>query len=143
MDSIASQTDVTIEQAKKMLLASQEDCEDVDISKAVRGATRSIHEAIATDAMKCIRHYGVTNRGPLSTQLIVTGSSGWNTHLASALKVSCSQEVVMESSVTHIQPLPTSVTNEKNWHIALGASLASMLQQRQRRDSDCAIKDVA
>ncbi len=143
IESIASQTDVTIEQAKKMLLASQEDCEDGDISNAVRGATRSIHESIATDAMKCIRHYGVTNRGPLSTQLIVTGSSGWNTHLASALTAACSQEVVIESSVTHIQPLSSSVTNENNWHIALGASLASMLQQRQRRDSDCTIKDAA
>jgi Tfp pilus assembly PilM family ATPase len=143
ISSIALHTDVTIEQAERMLLASQDDCEDTDISKAVRGATRSIHEAIAVDAMKCIRHYGVTNRGPLSTQLIVTGSSGWNTHLANALSLTCSQKIINESSVQHIQQLPTSVTCKKNWHIALGASLASMIQERQRRGSDCAIKDAA
>ncbi len=143
IEAIASHTDVTIEQAKRMLMVSQNEPVDLDISKAVRDATRATHEAIATDVMKCTRHYGVTNRGPLSTHLIVTGNSGWNTHLANVLKASCSQEVVSDRDVPHIQALPSGVIHSNGWHVALGASLVSMQQQRRRSDSDIVIKDAA
>ncbi len=143
VEAIASHTDVTIEQAEQMLSCSQNETEDIEVSKAVRDATREIHEAIATDAMKCIRHYGVTNRGPLSTHLIVTGSSGWNTHLANVLKTSCSQEVVPDREIPHIQSLPSEIISSNGWHVAFGASLANLYQQKQRRGSDTIIKEAA
>lgn len=143
IEAIATHTDVTFDQAERMITASQEGEEDADISKAVRDATRSTHESIATDAMKCMRHYGVTNRGPISTHLIVTGSSGWNTHLANILETSCSQEVVSDRNIQHIHALPSDTLSTKGWHAALGASLTSVSSQRERRDSDTTIKDVA
>jgi hypothetical protein len=90
-----------------------------------------------------MRHYGVTNRGPISTHLIVTGSSGWNTHLANVLEISCSQEVVSDRNIQHIHALPSDTLSTKGWHAALGASLTSVSSQRERRDSDTTVKDVA
>jgi Tfp pilus assembly PilM family ATPase len=134
LDAIAVHTDVTFEQAERMLFCSQEE-PDIDITKAVRDATRATHEAIATDAMKCIRHYGVANRGPLSTHIIVTGNVGWNVHLANVLTSSCSQEVVSDTDIPHIQSLPKDIVQTNGWHAALGASLACMYRHRRLSDS--------
>jgi Tfp pilus assembly PilM family ATPase len=136
IESIASHTGVSIEQATRMLVESATLDPHSDIGKTVRDATRAIHEAIATDAMKCIRHYGVTNRGPLSSQLIITGSAGWNVFLAGVLSTACNQEVVKDASATHIQALPNEVINTPGWHIALGASLSIFQETQQRRGSD-------
>lgn len=143
IESISSQTNVTTAQAESMLDSLKSDSKDKEINKAVRDATRATHEAIATDAMKCIRHYGVTNRGPVSTQLVVSGSSGWNPFLAHALDVVCSQDIVKVEDVQHIQALPASITDCNGWHVALGASLAGLSSQRQRRGSDLVTKDAA
>ncbi|MBC8200796.1 MAG: hypothetical protein H8E86_02025 [Planctomycetes bacterium] len=143
IDAIASHTNVTTEQAKRMLMPTQFDTSVEEITKAVRDATRATHESIATDAMKCIRHYGVTNRGPLSTNLIVTGSAGWNVHLAEVLSMSCSQEITADQDIPHIHALPSTITNTNGWHIALGASLASMQSQLQRRRSEVTKKEAA
>ena len=86
--------------------------------------------------MKCLRHYGVTNRGPLSSQTIITGSAGWNQHLSSVLSSTCNQDVIPDSDVQHIQGLSTQVTDKSGWHIALGASLAKINLNKQRRVSD-------
>lgn len=141
--SIAEHTGVSFEQASKMLLYPCDSAMQSDISKAVRDATRSTHEAIATDAMKCIRHYGVTNRGPLSSKLIITGSAGWNSHLANVLAPACNQEVTRESVEPHIQGLPTEITEMPGWHVALGASLASVLETQHRRGSDRSLEEAA
>ncbi len=143
VSAIESQTGVTTNQAKKMLDTSRFDDGDNDISKAVRDATRSTHEAIATDVMKCIRHYGVTNRGPLSSCTIITGSSGWNQHLANILSTACSQEIVAESDQKHVSKLPNTVTNTNGWHIALGVSLSNINSQKQRRGSDLNMGEAA
>jgi Tfp pilus assembly PilM family ATPase len=143
IESISSQTNVTTAQAESMLENLKSDTKDKEISKAVRDATRATHEAIATDAMKCIRHYGVTNRGPVSAQLVVSGSSGWNPFLAQALDAVCSQNIVKVGDVRHIQALPESVTLANGWHVALGASLTGLSSQRQRRGSDLITKEAA
>ena len=141
--SIASHTGVSIEQATNMLVESNNKDTHSDIVKAVRDATRATHEAIATDAMKCIRHYGVTNRGPLSSQLIITGSAGWNTFLADVLSTACNQDVVADLSTTHLQTLPVEVTALPGWHISLGASLAALQTTQQRRGTDCYTEEAA
>ncbi len=143
IDSITSHTGVTVKQAMKMLRASSDSSEVDDISKAVRDATRGTHEAIATDAMKCIRHYGVTNRGPLSTKVIITGSAGWNTHLSAVLHLACNQEIVSDVSLNHVNSLPSATVQSSGWHIALGASLAELSEVQQRRGSDCSTKEAA
>ncbi len=143
IDSIASHTGVTKNQAERMLEETQSIQESNDISRAVRDATRTIHEAMATDAMKCIRHYGVTNRGPLSSQLIITGSASWNLNLAEVLHAACNQTVVKDDSADHIQSLPESIRATHGWHIALGASLAQFGETKQRRDSDLSERDAA
>ena len=143
IESVSSHTQVTKEQAKRMIDDIQSTASEDDVSKAVRDATRATHEAIATDAMKCIRHYGVTNRGPLSTKLIVTGSAGWNPFLAKTLSNACSQNVVHDHMAPHIQALEEGVTNTGGWHVALGASLACLSTCRQRRGSDSTIKEAA
>ncbi len=143
IESIASHTGVTNEQAKKMLEDADSLESNEEVCKAVRDATRSTHEAIATDTMKCIRHYGVTNRGPLSTKLIITGSSGWNTNLAASLSTSCNQNIVRDVLSKHIQSLPESVLQTCGWHIALGASLATISTNKLRRDSDNSTREAA
>lgn len=141
--AISSQTGVTSEQAAGMLIGSTCTGEASSISRAVRDATRTTHEAIATDAMKCLRHYGVTNRGPLSSQTIITGSAGWNQHLASALSTMCNQEVISDRDVQHIQRLPERVVETNGWHIALGASLSNINASKQRRVSDLFGREAA
>jgi Tfp pilus assembly PilM family ATPase len=143
IESIASHTGVTIEQANRMLEESSNSNTSDDIHKAVRDATRATHEAIATDAMKCIRHYGVTNRGPLSTQLIITGSAGWNSNLSTVLSMACNQDVVQDATASHIQSLPSAIRQTCGWHIALGASLGELQQTNRRRGSDEAGKEAA
>ncbi len=141
--AIASRTGVTIEQASGMLeQASGSQCNE-KISKAVRDATRATHEAIATDAMKCIRHYGVTNRGPLSTQLVITGSAGWNSHLADVLQISCNQDVVPDVVLPHFSSLPSAILDTDGWHVALGSSLADLSTYQQRRGCDRPSKEAA
>jgi len=143
IESIASHTGVTFEQANGMLEKSNQEEPNCDISKAVRDATRAVHGAVATDSMKCIRHYGVTNRGPLSSQLIITGSAGWNTHLAQMLTSACNQIVVQDITLNHIHPLENLVVHTSGWHAALGASLAVLNTTKQRRGSDQFTKEVA
>jgi len=143
IDSIATHTGVTHIQAQSMLEEMQTSTNNDDIGRAVRNATRAIHEAIATDAMKCIRHYGVTNRGPVSSKLLITGSAGWNENLANVLCKACSQDVVQDVSSKHIQHLPELILQNQGWHIALGASLANVSVTKQRRGSDQYTKDVA
>ena len=143
IDAIASHTNVTAEQAKRMLAPSQFKNDNEEITKAVRDATRATNEAIATDAMKCIRHYGVTNRGPLSANLIVTGSAGWIAHLAEVLATSCSQEILADREIPHIHALPQTIINTEGWHVSLGASLASMQSDRQRRSGEVTNKEAA
>lgn len=143
IESIATHTGVTVKQAKRMLEESGNPGQTDDISKAIRDATRATHDTIATDAMKCMRHYGVTNRGPLSTQLIITGSAGWNIHLANVLSVACNQEVVRDNDSKHIQSLPTAIQETNGWHISLGASLAELNATKQRRGSDQFVKEAA
>jgi len=143
IEATASHTGVTLEQARGMLeQASGSKCND-EINKAVRDATRATHEAIATDAMKCIRHYGVTNRGPLSTQLIITGSAGWNTHLAEMLQIACNQDVIPDVVLPHFNTLPSTVIDTNGWHVALGASLAELSTYQQRRGCDRPTKEAA
>lgn len=134
--AISKHTGVTQEQAIGMLAGSKNCDETSSITRAVRDATRSTHELIATDAMKCLRHYGVTNRGPLSSQTIVTGSAGWNQHLGSVLAVTCNQEVIPDFDAQHIQGLSKQIIDTKGWQIALGASLAKINLNKQRRVSD-------
>jgi Tfp pilus assembly PilM family ATPase len=134
--AISKHTGVTREQAIGMLAGSN-DCDDTSsITRAVRDATRSTHESIATDAMKCLRHYGVTNRGPLSSQTIITGSAGWNQHLSSVLSSTCNQDVIPDFDVQHIQGLSKEIVDTNGWQIALGASLAKINLNKQRRVSD-------
>jgi Tfp pilus assembly PilM family ATPase len=143
IDSISSHTGVTVDQAKRMLGESCDSSNVDDISKVVRDATRATHESIATDAMKCIRHYGVTIRGPLSTKMIITGSAGWNTHLSEVLHLACNQEIMPDVSLEHINTLPLATTQSSGWHVALGASLAELSTVQQRRGSDCSTKEAA
>ena len=134
--AISKHTGVTKEQAIGMLAGSKSCDETSSITRAVRDATRSTHESIATDAMKCLRHYGVTNRGPLSSQTIITGSAGWNQHLSTVLSSTCNQDVIPDFDVQHIQGLSKQITNTTGWQIALGASLAKINLNKQRRVSD-------
>jgi Tfp pilus assembly PilM family ATPase len=143
VEAISKHTGVTHEQAIGMLDGSKISSEQSSITRAVRDATRSTHESIAIDAMKCLRHYGVTNRGPLSIQTIITGSAGWNHHLSSVLSLTCNQDVIPDSDVQHIQGLSKQITETSGWHVALGASLATMNLNKQRRVSDFFGKEAA
>ncbi|MDP7005298.1 MAG: hypothetical protein QF718_03710 [Phycisphaerales bacterium] len=143
VSAIESQTGVTSQQAIKMLDNSRFGVSSDDFSKVVRDATRSTHEAIATDVMKCMRHYGVTNRGPLSSYTIITGSSGWNQHLANILSNACNQEVVADYESKHIKELSSEVTKVNGWHLSLGASLSNINTQKQRRGSDHSMGEAA
>ena len=143
IESIESQTGVTSQQATKMLDCTRTSNNDNVINKAVRDATRSTHESIATDAMKCMRHYGVTNRGPLSSHTIITGSAGWNHHLATVLSAACNQKVLADIETKHISELPTTVTSTNGWHVALGASLSNINPQKQRRANDQLLGEAA
>ncbi len=140
---ITNHTGVTNSQAIRMLEQSKRYDVINDISKAVRNATRSIHESIATDAMKCIRHYGVTNRGPLSSELIITGSAGWNENLASTLSTACSQDVLQDVRLPHIQSLSSQKLLQPGWHVALGASLSSLPIDQERRGRGLKSKGAA
>ena len=136
IDAISKHTGVTQVQATGMLDGSKCRGEASSISRAVRDATRTTHEAIAMDAMKCLRHYGVTNRGPLTSQTIITGSAGWNQHLGSVLSTTCNQNVIPDTEVEHIKSLPQGILETNGWHIALGASLANVNTNKQRRVGD-------
>jgi hypothetical protein len=142
IESIATHTGVTTSQALRML-EEQHGKSNEDINKAVRDATRGTHESIATDAMKCLRHYGVTNRGPLSSQILITGSAGWNENLAYILSTACNQDVVRDSDSQHLCSLPESITQIEGWHIALGASLSILHSTKGRRGSDGLVKEAA
>jgi len=142
IESIATHTGVTTTQASRML-EEQHDKSNEDINKAVKDATRGAHESIATDAMKCLRHYGVTNRGPLSSQMLITGSAGWNENLAQVLSAACNQEVVIDSDSQHLSTIPESIKQIQGWHIALGASLSILNSTQGRRGSDYQAKKEA
>lgn len=143
IEAIAKHTGVTKEQAIGMLDGAKSSDEVSSIAQAVRDATRSKHESIGTDAMKCLRHYGVTNRGPLSSRTIITGSAGWNQHLSSVLASTCNQEVMPDTNLQHVQGLPMDVVSTDGWHVALGASLANINLNKQRRVSDFFSRDAA
>ncbi len=141
--AISKHTGVTREQATGMLCGSTNGEEASSITRAVRDATRSTHESIATDVMKCLRHYGVTNRGPLSSQTIITGSAGWNQHLSSVLSSTCNQDVIPDFDVKHIHGLSKQIIETNGWHIALGASLANIKLNNQRRVRDLFGREAA
>ena len=143
IEAISKHTGVTQEQAIGMLAGSKHCDETSSITRAVRDATRSTHESISTDAMKCLRHYGVTNRGPLSSQTIITGSAGWNQHLGSVLSSTCNQDVIPDFDVQHIQGLSKQIIDTNGWQIALGASLAKINLNKQRRVSDIFWREAA
>ena len=143
LKSIESHTGVTNHQAALMLKNTKANLSDPSITQAVGDATRSIHEAIAKDAMKCTRHYGVTNRGPLSSCLYVTGSAGWNHHLGEVLSNACNQEVLPDIAAKHINQLDEKVCATAGWHVALGASLANIERSKSRRNSDQPTREAA
>ena len=78
----------------------------------------------------------MTNRGPLSSCLYVTGSYGWNQHLGEVLNTACNQDVLPDVSASHINRLSEEISSTKGWHIALGASLTNLQSSKNRRGSD-------
>ena len=81
LNAIQVHTGVSIDQAIRMFEESRFYGGESTISKAVRDSTRSIHKEIASEIVKYLRHYGVTNRGPKSSKIYITGKGGWNQFL--------------------------------------------------------------
>ena len=133
---IKRHTGVTFDQASQMLDSTRASNSDLEICKAVRDATRSFHEEIAVDVVKCLRHYGVTNRAPLSSYLCVTGSEGCNQFLAEILSSACNQKVLADKQLDYISDLPNSIHSIPGWHIAFGASLARLHLNAKGRENN-------
>lgn len=107
--------------------AGEEDGADADIEQAVRSATRPVHDAIVADVVACLRHYGVTSRGPAATSLIITGSFGWNRHLAQSIATACNVEVARDTQLPWLEAAADH-TAAPGWQAALGASLGRCLE---------------
>ena len=112
--------------------AGEEDGADADIEQAVRSATRPVHDAIVADVVACLRHYGVTSRGPAPTSLIITGSFGWNRHLAQSIATACNIEVARDSQLPWLEAAADHAT-APGWQAALGASLERCLEAHGQR----------
>ncbi|MDP7007988.1 MAG: hypothetical protein QGI78_00280 [Phycisphaerales bacterium] len=119
--AVSSHVGVNETQAIRMLKANDE--EDETIVRAVRDATRSLHEQIARDVMKCLRHYGVTSRGPIPSELLVTGSTGWNKNLSEILETACNLTVYPDSNLEYLQNVKRT-PECFGWQSALGTSLS-------------------
>lgn len=143
LGAIESHTGVSQNQAASMLEEARFDGGESAICKAVRDATRSIHEEITTDIMKCLRHYGVTNRGPLSTCIYITGKGGWNQFLGELLTTACNQEVCVDMQASHVSQLRHETLSVPGWHAVLGASLATLSGKPSRRGEDHQLKEAA
>ena len=143
IEAIEKHTGVNEQQAGSMLENAKFEDGDTAISRAVRDATRAVHEEIATDIMKCLRHYGVTNRGPLSSLMYITGQSGWNQFIGELLANACNQSVFVDKQAPHISALPHSITSIPGWHVSFGASLSTLNAAPARRDDDQFSKEAA
>jgi len=132
---------VTTDQASLMLEASDE-ASDEAMSRAVRDATRSLHEQIARDAMKCLRHYGVTSRGPIPSELVVTGSAGWNRNLSEILESACNMKVFPDWKMEYLKGISKTNSRCFGWQTALGTSL-SFCEGNDRRQQSKTTKGVA
>ena len=143
LSAIESHTGVSQAQAASMLEEARFDGGEPAICKAVRDATRSIHEEITTDIMKCLRHYGVTNRGPLSSRMYITGKGGWNQFLGELLSSACNQEICVDMQAPHVSQLGHKTLSVSGWHAVLGASLASLSGKPSRRGEDHQSKEAA
>lgn len=135
IDAVSSFVGVNFQQATHMLQASDQEADEA-MSRAVREATRSIHEQIARDAMKCLRHYGVTSRGPAPEKLIVTGSSGWNRNLSAILETACNMTVSADWDIDYMNEVAWVNSDCPCWQTALGTSLCFGVTTDRRRDSD-------
>ena len=142
-ESIKKHTGVTFSQATQMLDSTRVNNSDLEICKAVRDATRSFHEEIAVDVVKCLRHYGVTNRAPLSSCLCITGSEGCNQFLAEILSNACNQEVLADHQLDHINTVPNEILSIPGWNVVFGASLAKLHLSPKVRDNDAYSKAAA
>ncbi len=143
LTAIESHTGVSQTQAKSMIEDARFAGGEPTICKAVRDATRSIHEEITTDIMKCLRHYGVTNRGPLSSCIYITGKGGWNQFLGELLSTACNQEVFVDLEAPHISQLGFESLSISGWHAVFGASLAMLSGKPARRGEDIQSKEAA
>ena len=143
LNAIESHTGVSQSQAASMLEEARFDGGEPAICKAVRDATRSIHEEITTDIMKCLRHYGVTNRGPLSSLMYITGKGGWNQFLGELLTTACNQDVFVDMQAPHVSRLDHETISVAGWHAVLGASLAMLITKPARRGEDYRLKEAA
>lgn len=131
IDAVSLHVGVTTDQATLMLAASDQESDEV-MSRAVRDATRSLHEQIARDAMKCLRHYGVTSRGPIPSELILTGSAGWNRNLSEILETACNMKVFPDWDVEYFKDISKTQSRCYGWQTALGTSL-SFCEGKDRR----------
>lgn len=135
IEAVSTHVGVTEDQASRMLKASDQESDEVMV-RAVRDATRSLHEQIARDAMKCLRHYGVTSRGPIPTELIVTGSSGWNRNLSEILETACNMNVFADWDVEYLNTISKTSQLNYGWQTALGTSLSFCATADRRRKSE-------
>ncbi len=141
IDAVSLHVGVTTDQATRMLAESDQETDEA-MSRAVRDATRSLHEQIARDAMKCLRHYGVTSRGPIPSELIVTGSAGWNRNLSEILETACNMTVFPDWDLGYIKDIAKITTRCFGWQAALGTSL-SFCEGNDRRQQTETINGVA
>lgn len=142
IEVVASHVGVNQEQATRMLDASDQETDEA-MCRAVRDATRSLHEQIARDAMKCLRHYGVTSRGPAPCELIVTGSSGWNRNLAQMLETACNVPVIADRDIEYLHETSLANFGCGSWQTAFGASLSFGSVNERRREKDASHGEAA
>lgn len=135
IEAVASHVGVTQKQATRMLEASDQETDEA-MCRAVCDATRSLHEQIARDAMKCLRHYGVTSRGPAPSELIVTGSSGWNRKLAEILETACNVPVIGDQDIEYLHEVSLANIDCRGWQTVFGASLSFGSAAVRYRDID-------
>jgi|TARA_B100000959_G_scaffold232597_1_gene249557 Tfp pilus assembly PilM family ATPase len=135
IDAVSSHVGVTTDQAALMLAASDQESDEA-MSRAVRDATRALHEQIARDAMKCLRHYGVTSRGPIPSELVVTGSAGWNRNLSEILETACNLSVFPDWNIEYLKEFSKTSSRCYGWQIALGTSLSFCESNDRRKQTE-------
>ena len=135
IDAVSSHVGVNHQQAARMLQASDQETDEV-MCRAVREATRFIHEQIARDAMKCLRHYGVTSRGPAPRELIVTGSTGWNRNLSEILEAACNIPILADWDIDYMEKFSQANKNCIGWQTAIGTSLRFVATDDRRRGTE-------
>jgi len=123
IEAVSTHVGVSELQASQMLEASNKNTDEA-MSRAVRDASRFLHEQIARDAMKCLRHYGVTSRGPIPSVLIVTGSAGWDRNLAQILESACNMSVIADWDINYLKCVSSSNSTCSGWQTALGTSMS-------------------